>query len=89
MTRQVRTSVRFDPETRRALKLRAGREGRSVASLVREAVAHHLDEWSDRRAPRFGDDPADALVGLLRAEVDDESDRHDERLYGSPAESNR
>lgn len=38
-----RIPIQLDEATYRALKLRAFREGRSIAALVRESVAKHLD----------------------------------------------
>ena len=55
----------------------------SVASLVREAVAQYLGHAGATTAVAFGDDPADAMAGLIDdGGAIDESVNHDTYLYG-------
>lgn len=90
MTRYIVTNLRFPDETYRELRYQAARRGTSVASVVRESVNQYLGRGKvEGRAPAFGEDPADALVGTIRSSVTDESVNHDHYLYGWPKEADR
>ncbi|MBI5497590.1 MAG: CopG family transcriptional regulator [Deltaproteobacteria bacterium] len=82
MSTFVTTNLRLPEQAFEALRLRAERDGRSVAALVRDAVEQYLTGTSGPSAVAFGADPVDALVGSLSGSSGDESVNHDAYLYG-------
>ena len=78
------THLRFPEATYEELMRRASGRGVPMAEVVREAVAFYLGRDESAQELALGADPADALIGALRAGVDDESVAHDHYLYGWP-----
>jgi hypothetical protein len=74
-----KTQIYLSDEEYRGLKRRAGVEGRSMASVVREAVATYL---TSARAGSRGTDPLLGLGGVADGRRDD-SASIDDVLYGS------
>ena len=73
----IRTQIYLDEELRTALRLRAVAEGRSVAALIREAVARFI-----RPAKPIGKrDPFLAIAGKYAGGPGDAAERHDDYLY--------
>ena len=82
MKRLVTTNLRFSDDMYRDLRHQARRRGTTLAAVVREAVAVYLGRTDESNEIPFGDDPADALVGLVKHSFGDESVNHDHYLYG-------
>ncbi len=77
----IRKQLYIDKELDEALKELASRSGRSEAAHVRAALRAYLGR--DATAPRDGDDPMLALIGLVDDEgPDDVAVHHDHYLYG-------
>ena len=87
MKKYVTTNIRLEEADYRTLKLRALRDRKSLASLVRDAVRQVYqagkgkpvteEEW--RNAPFW------KLIGIYRGGPDD-ADRHDEIIYDEELE---
>ncbi len=72
-----RTQIYLEASLQEALRERAAAEGRSVASLIREAVARFL-----KPSPRKKDtDPFLAISGKFSGGPGDAAERHDDYLY--------
>jgi plasmid stability protein len=76
---QVSTNVRLPAELFRELKARAYREGRSVAAVLRDAVARYL-----HGEPGSARDPLAEFIGSFDSGVGDLGAEHDHYLYGVP-----
>lgn len=74
-----RTQVYLDEEVLEGLRLRAAREGRSVASLVRDAARAYLSSKTERSVS----DPFGEMIGCYEGEPD-EAVEHDHYLYALP-----
>jgi predicted transcriptional regulator len=77
-----RTQIYLDEELKEALRAVAEREGRSLAAVVREAVA----EYVSTRRDVAEDDPLLALIGIGGGTITDGAINHDHYLYGAPKE---
>lgn len=76
---QVATNIRLPEELLRELRIRAYRERRSLAGVLREAVERYLHtEVSGRR------DPLADYIGSFATECGDIAAQHDHYLYGTP-----
>ncbi len=73
----VRTQVYLDEAMQQALRSRAVAEGRSVASIIREAVAQFLIPPGQPRR----DDPFLAIAGKHSGGPGDAAQRHDDSTY--------
>jgi Ribbon-helix-helix protein, copG family len=73
-----RTQIYIDAHLQTALRKRALDEGRSVASLIREAVAAFLGPMKQKK-PKA--DPFLALAGKFSGGPGDSATRHDEYAY--------
>ena len=72
-----RTQIYLEASLQEALRERAIAEGRSVASLIREAVASFLKPSPRRQAA----DPFLAISGRFSGGPGDAAERHDDYLY--------
>jgi hypothetical protein len=72
----TRVQVQFTDEVARAMRLRAKRAGRPVASLVRDAV----DAWLEADARRDARDRAMQSIGGFRSGLGDLAEHHDRYL---------
>jgi plasmid stability protein len=79
---EKRTQVYFPEELYKRLKKRAKQEGKSVASLIREASERYLKEEEEKID--WENDPLLKAIGFCKADVDDLSINHDHYLYGAP-----
>ena len=73
----VRTQIYLDEDLQRALRTRSVSEGRSVAAIIREAVAQFLGP--SKRARKA--DPFLAIAGRFSGGPGDSAERHDEYTY--------
>lgn len=80
-----RTNIYFDDDLDESLCQEAALEGRSTASVVRDAVRAYLQERA--RARRA--DPFRALIGAYSSEHTDSALRHDRYLYGEDLDAER
>jgi len=80
-TYPVRTQIYLSEEQYRLLKQRARLLGRSVAELIRTAVAQYL-ERSASQDVLSPDDPIFDIVGRGESDTSDLSVGHDRYLYG-------
>ena len=72
-----RTQIYLDEVQQEALRQRATAEGRSVASLIREAVSRFLSPGGRSRKK----DPFLAIAGKFAGGRGDSAERHDDHLY--------
>jgi hypothetical protein len=72
----TRVQVQFTDEAAQALRLRAKRAGRPVASLVRDAV----DAWLEADARRDARDRAMRSIGGFHSGLGDLAEHHDRYL---------
>lgn len=73
----IRTQIYLDKEIQQALRTRSVAEGRSVAAIIREAVAQFI-----RPPKRAGKaDPFLAIAGKFSGGPGDAAERHDAYLY--------
>ena len=77
ITDMNRTQIYLEETLQDALRARAIAEGRSVASLIREAVAEFLTPSSRRKAT----DPFLAIAGKFSGGPGDVAEKHDQYLY--------
>lgn len=73
----IRTQIYLDEELQQALRSRSVAEGRSVAALIREAVAQFI---RPPKRPGKGD-PFLAIAGKYSGGPGDSAERHDDYLY--------
>ncbi|MBI4729539.1 MAG: ribbon-helix-helix protein, CopG family [Acidobacteria bacterium] len=78
-----RTQVYLEEGLDRRLREAAREQGRSAASLVREAVGAYL-ESKGRRSP---ENPLLGLIGIGEGGPGDTAEEHDHYLYGAPKRS--
>jgi hypothetical protein len=77
----IRTLVQFEAATHRRLRETAFRQGRSVASLVRELVARGLEEPAPGRRPGRARQFSSVAAGRsVQRGLSAVSERHDEAL---------
>lgn len=74
----LRKQIYMDESLDRRVRKAARAQRRSAASLIREAVAAHLE----RIGPPAGD-PLLEIIGLYRGGPKDASVEHDKYLYGT------
>lgn len=72
-----RKQIYLEEDLDRQLKSTAAAEGRSAASIIRDAVRAYLA----RPAPATGDDPFLSLAGKFKGGPSDASVDHDRTLY--------
>jgi len=70
-----RTTLFIEPEMERELQSLARREGRPVAALVREAVAHYVSAARDARSVRLG------FIAAGRSGRRDIAETHEDLLF--------
>ena len=63
-----------------ALKKEAAVEKKSIAHVIREAIAAHLEERR-RRKVDWEKDPLNSIIGLGNPAVHDAAAHHDQHLY--------
>jgi plasmid stability protein len=73
----IRTQIYLDERLQQALRTRSAAEGRSVAALIREAVAHFLMPPTKGKAS----DPFLAIAGKHAGGPGDSAERHDTYTY--------
>jgi len=73
----IRTQIYLDEGLQQALRSRSAAEGRSVAALIREAVAHFLKPTARSRAS----DPFLSIAGKHAGGPGDSAERHDAYTY--------
>ena len=73
MKKDVATNVRFPQAVLRLLKIKAAEENKSLAQLIREAVAetYHISEAKLRRRKSLKQDPFFKIVGLCDSSTPD------------------
>ena len=82
---EILTTVRFPSDLHEALRLRAFRERRAIADLVREAVRDLLARSPAASTPTsIEDDPFWKVAGSIPGGQRDDSVEHDHYLYGTP-----
>lgn len=74
-----RTTLFIDPQLERELQALARRQGRPMASVVREAVAQYVAAARDEGAARLG------FIAAGRSGRTDVADRHEELLFDASA----
>ena len=81
--KMVRTQLYLPRDIYEHLKDRADKEGSSMASQIREALAQYVvEEAVEDKAPVFTeDDPIWDLVGMLKSGITDGSYNHDKYIY--------
>jgi len=82
----VVTNIRFTPSELKQLKLLALSHEKSVAELVREAVASYLATLQGKRVDPedLRKDPFYSVIGIGESGVKDGSVNHDKYIYGPP-----
>jgi hypothetical protein len=73
-----RTQIYLEPGQYEMLRARARRQGRSLASLIREA----LDEYLGIKASRSGADPLHRAVGIGKGDGAAVAENYEDFLYG-------
>ncbi len=83
MGKYVLTNVRFTKEEHEVLKRLALLENRSMANIVREAVASYLTRKEGRTltTEELANDPFFEVVGIGCSGTENASEKHDEVLY--------
>ncbi|MBI5239164.1 MAG: ribbon-helix-helix protein, CopG family [Elusimicrobia bacterium] len=76
------TNIRLPAQTLEALKIRAAKQRKSLAQLVREAIelTYHIGAAEPAVDPRK--DPLHRLVGAWASGLKDGSVSHDRDIYG-------
>lgn len=79
------TNIRLPEKTLEALKIRAAKERKSLAQMVRDAIelAYHIG--SDEKAVDPQKDPLQRLIGACESGLTDGAVRHDRDIYGDAA----
>ena len=81
---EVRTQIYLPGKTHRALKERARRQRKSMASVVREALTEYLVE-PQAEPYDVANDPILKLAGSIQGDpATDVAENHDYYLYGVP-----
>lgn len=77
------TNIRLPRKTLEALKIRAAKERKSLAQLVRDAIeqCYHIGTAGKGQDPKA--DPSYRLVGAWHSGITEGSTRHDRDIYGS------
>ncbi len=83
---EKRTQVYFPLELYKKVERRAKRESKSMASVVREAVAKYI-EGEEEKEIDWENDPFFKAVGFIKSGVTDLSVNHDYYLYGAKKKS--
>lgn len=84
MKHTIATNLRIPAQTYQAIRLLARSRGQSIAALVREALAIHVETGGRGAGPAAGDDPFMKVVGIAVGGPPDLARRHDRYLYGGP-----
>lgn len=71
-----RTQVYLGEDQYEMLKTRARREGKTLASVIREILDAHL------KGAKPAEDPFDAVIGLAKGDGSAVAENHAEYLYG-------
>ena len=71
-----RTQVYLEDGQYQVLRTRARREGRTLASLIREIIDRHIE------GKALGEDPFDAAIGIGKGDGSAVAENHAEYLYG-------
>ena len=74
--------IYLEPVQDKALRVLAGREGISLAALIRRTIDHYLAELP------VEEDPALQVIGLGRSGREDMASKHDEYLAALTREEN-
>ena len=77
------TNIRLPRKTLEALKIKAAKERKSLAQLIRDAieVAYHVGTPEEQVDPQK--DPLHHLIGAWKSGIKDGALRHDRDIYGS------
>ncbi|MFQ6066754.1 MAG: CopG family transcriptional regulator [bacterium] len=82
-TDYVTTNVRLPRQMLRALKLKAAREDKSVAQLIREAIEQAFAEKERQLSVKqFKKDSFFKIIGMFDDGIKDGSVHHDRDIYG-------
>ncbi len=73
-----RTQIYLEPSQFEMLRNRARREGKSLASVIREAV----DEYLGIKVTRRGEDPLYRAIGIGRGDGAAVAENYEDFLYG-------
>lgn len=81
--KMVRTQVYLPRDIYEQLKERADKEGSSMASQIREALAQYIVEMKeeDRASVFTKDDPIWDMIGMAESGITDGSYNHDKYIY--------
>ena len=83
--RPVATNIRLDADVLKKLKIKAAEEHKSLACLVREAVAEVYGISETRTKPAFNKkDSFFKMIGAIKSGIKDGSTNHDSVIYGFP-----
>lgn len=79
------TNIRLPEKTLEALKIKAAKERKSLAQMVRDAIesTYHIEAEEKVLDPKK--DPFHRLVGAWASGLKDGAIRHDRDVYGSDA----
>lgn len=82
-SKYVITNIRFTPEESRKLKFIAQAQNKSLAQVVREAVASYVVGLEGQRLSEqeLVGDPFFEVIGLGESGVPDGAEKHDEHIY--------
>lgn len=78
----VATNVRLPRETLDELRVKAARERKSLAQLIREAIEHTFGIGATNRPADPARDPFHKLIGAWESGLTDGAVRHDRDIYG-------
>lgn len=79
----VSTNIRLQENVLKELKIKAAKENKSLAQLIRESVDYILGrEKKDLTNAQFKKDSLWNIVGMFENDISDGSVNHDRDLYG-------
>lgn len=79
----VATNIRLPRKTLEALKIKAAKERKSLAQLVREAVLQSYGIGEAKKGTDPRKDPLYRLVGAFESGIKDGAEKHDRDIYGA------
>lgn len=91
MKEYVATNIRLPKEALQELKLRAVREHKSMASMVRDAVeqVYGVPKPKAKSLKEFHKDPIFSIIGICASGMKDGSVHHDREIYGGVLKRSR
>ncbi|MFA5140839.1 MAG: ribbon-helix-helix protein, CopG family [Elusimicrobiota bacterium] len=79
----VATNIRLPKDVLQALKVRAAKEGKSMAQMIREALRKAFGIGAEKDAVDPRRDPLYDLLGAWESGIADGAENHDKDVYGS------